>query len=238
MLYRRGGEKPELGQIKELKCSGAALAAIVERQGRKGWHIADGRHGSDDLRDKFRKSHIAQAVEVGNSGGAKTVTPSGSLNVDNKTATGSTTVNNTTAGGSVGINNTTAGGSVTVNNHTLSKSQIPAHNHAGSYLQRKTSDGTSTAGARAGTSTSGSFPLSVASDGSGGAHNHGGSFSGSAHNHSGSFSGSAHNHGSSVVVNAHNHSGTLNGQSQNNEPQHIIVLVLQYTGQKIQGVTP
>jgi hypothetical protein len=220
MLIRRGGEKPEIGQLKELKCSSTALADIVERQALKGWHIADGRHGSDDLRDQFRKAASAVGfTDVGAVGGAKEVTPAGSVSVS---------IGSTAAGGSVSIGSTAAGGSVSVSisNHTLSTSQIPSHNHSATTGDNEASYGYF--------GTQGIYTArtySTDSTGGGGGHNHGASasFSGTSHGHTASFSGATHGHTSS---------GGFTGNVHTNEPQFIVVLLLQYTGVKVAGVTP
>lgn len=190
MLFRRGGEKPIIKQLKEIECAQADLAGVVAAQALKGWHIADGRYGTTDIRDKFRKSHATNVSEIGGSGGQKTVTPTGSAN-----------------------------------NHTLTSSETPSHYHQ-TVKDRGT---TYTAGGTA------SIPVDSQSIYSRGCSYAAGSL------YYGLQKSGAHdaNVGRSSNVgsgSAHNHSLTLD--SQDNEPQHIIVLVLQYTGQKIAGVTP
>ena len=69
----------EVGELRTIKTTLARVAQIVERQARKGWHIPDGRHGTDDLRATpyIKASTQAGAADVESTGGAATVTPTG-----------------------------------------------------------------------------------------------------------------------------------------------------------------
>ena len=139
-----GGDKPELGEFKDLRCSSSLLAGAVERLGRKGWHIADGRHNTFDVRDKFRKAHTTNASEQGGSGGVKSLTPNGAVqnhtlatsqmpvhghtaSLQRKTSTGSSTNgaasgNNTSGSFPVSVSNAGGGAShphgLSMNSHT------------------------------------------------------------------------------------------------------------------------
>jgi len=66
----------------------------------RGWRIADGTDGTPNLTDAFPK--FGTFAQKSDTGGAKTVTPAGSVSVST---------------------------SVSVSNHTLSVAQMPSHNH-------------------------------------------------------------------------------------------------------------
>lgn len=76
----KSGAGAEVGELKTIKCALASVAGIVQRQALKGWHIPDGRHGTDDLRATpyIKASTQPGAADVENTGGALTVTPTGS----------------------------------------------------------------------------------------------------------------------------------------------------------------
>lgn len=68
-----------------------------------GWALCNGSNGTPDLRDRFVVGSGSNYA-TGNTGGANSVTPSGSVSTE-------------------------ISGSVSVNNHTLSESQMPSHRH-------------------------------------------------------------------------------------------------------------
>jgi microcystin-dependent protein len=78
----------------------AGNAASLNRKYGQGWRIADGTDGTPNLTDAFPK--FGTFAQKSDTGGAKTVTPAGSVSVST---------------------------SVSVSNHTLSVAQMPSHNH-------------------------------------------------------------------------------------------------------------
>ena len=78
----------------------AGNAASLNRKYGQGWRIADGTAGTPNLMDAFPK--FGTFAQKSDTGGAKTVTPAGSVSVST---------------------------SVSVSNHTLSVAQMPSHNH-------------------------------------------------------------------------------------------------------------
>jgi len=136
----------------------AGNAASLNRKYGQGWRIADGTDGTPNLIDAFPK--FGTFAQKSDTGGAKTVTPAGSVSVST---------------------------SVSVSNHTLSVAQMPSHNHdqriEGGSIPGETTFNTPSANV-------GSYTKSGGNTGSAGgsnAHNHGasasssGSFSGSNH---------------------------------------------------------
>lgn len=116
-----------------------------------GWALCDGQNGTVDMRNKFVMG--GEHAQIGNQGGANEVTPSGS---------------------------------VSVANHTLSTSQMPSHRHLGGHLSTidlgifgNITQGSGTIWQVDRTSSSSGRKAPYTNyDGSGSAHNHGGSFSG------------------------------------------------------------
>jgi hypothetical protein len=78
----------------------AGNASSLNRKYGQGWRIADGTDGTPNLTDAFPK--FGTFAQKSNTGGAKTVTPAGSVSVST---------------------------SVSVSNHTLSVAQMPGHPH-------------------------------------------------------------------------------------------------------------
>ena len=115
-----------------------------------GWAICDGTNGTPDLTDSFVMG--GTLAQKGQTGGANSVTPSGSVNV-----------------------------SASVHNHTLSTSQIPSHKHISPYGYRYTgpwgqTNSVTTMGADSHAWGGSDYTSPV---GSNGAHNHGVTASGS-----------------------------------------------------------
>jgi len=88
--------RPVVGEVKLFAGNSSALNTMYVR----GWRIADGTDGTPNLTDAFPK--FGTFAQKSDTGGAKTVTPAGSVSVST---------------------------SVSVSNHTLSVAQMPSHNH-------------------------------------------------------------------------------------------------------------
>ena len=127
-------------------------AASLNKKYVQGWRIADGTDGTPNLMDSFPK--LGTFAQRAGTGGAKNITPAGGVSV-------STSVN--------------------VLNHTLSRSEMPYHNHSFTAY----GDGR---GSNAGSANNG-VTSTVNTTGAGGSNSHD---HGSSASSSGSFSGSNH----------------------------------------------
>jgi len=118
----------------------------------EGWILCDGHNGTPDLRDRFIVG-AGDGYQAGDSGGANTVTPSG-------------TIANATAGG-------------TVANTTLAESQMPWHTHP--VLPYPTFQDVASGGGNIKGGQTNRAIFATEGSGGSGAHTHG--FTGTAHNH-------------------------------------------------------
>lgn len=210
--------KPELYEVQQLVCASANLAEIVERKARQGWHIADGRYGTTDLRKKFlRMAENAGFTDIAAAAGMQSVTPVGNVSIANRAQ-----------GGDISVANRTVSGWVTVNNHVLSVNEMPVHNHA-TYLPSCGDQGQDSS-PHWNVNTNVVFSnVGAATDSRGASWGHG---------HGADFGSNPHNHTATFTAHQHNHDGTFTGAQHTNEPQHVRCVYLQYTGIRIKGVTP